>query len=571
MGKIDKNNYLQIFVILFILTGSSFAIFSFGVFHFEQSTLEEEIFKDKANLETKLHKNEFSSNIKYSEDILKSIIKNRFLDEYIQNENLKTYTNLKDFLFSIVQMNKNIMQLRYINEKGKEKIRVDRKKSDDLVYIVDEKNLQNKSKRYYFINAINSKEGEIYSSKLDLNIENEKIVLPYEPVIRFAIPIFIKGEKKGIIVLNIFMEELLKRITSSTDFHIYIYNNKNYLLYSNDNNMENWQEYLKVKKSLKKTDFIYKDEIYINSDLEKLYIGLSIKNRVIWLDAFTLKTIIILTLLVVPISIILAYFISKIPIKLFKKLEKQQKMLIYQSKLAAMGEMIGAIAHQWRQPINAVGVLSQEIQLKFQLNRLDDEEMSKLSGELQASLEYMSNTIDDFRNFFLPSKHNKIFNVENTIKDAIKIIHKQFENHNIDIRIDVENKNSEYLINFNDSEFKQVIINILNNSKDAIEEKFSQNILETKRIIIDISKDDNFIIIRISDNGGGIKEEVLENIFEAYFTTKKDHEGMGIGLYMSQIIIEEHMKGKITAKNIKDGAEFEIKILAYEIENNKDG
>ncbi|MDD2266983.1 nitrate- and nitrite sensing domain-containing protein [Sulfuricurvum sp.] len=246
-----------------------------------------------------------------------------------------------------------------------------------------------------------------------------------------------------------------------------------------------------------------------------------------------------------------------------KRLE-QEKLLIQQSKLAAMGEMISMIAHQWRQPLNAVGVLSQEIRLKYQFNALDQKELDLLSEEIQKYLEYMSKTIDDFRNFFKPSKEVKSFDVVKAINDSLSIVGKQLENHNIEIMLDAKctdnsmDSSQAYVLTGYESEFKQVIINIINNARDAIDDHVKKAPIQHKFIHINVVRSTNEIIITVTDNGGGIPTEMLDTIFIPYISTKEEQQGTGLGLYMSKLIIERNMRGQLSARNTQLGAEFKI-------------
>ncbi|MDA3946770.1 MAG: nitrate- and nitrite sensing domain-containing protein, partial [Helicobacteraceae bacterium] len=273
---------------------------------------------------------------------------------------------------------------------------------------------------------------------------------------------------------------------------------------------------------------------------------------------YHLITILLLNVLMVFGIIAMATYVSK---GLNKENNEQKQALIQQSKLAAMGEMISSIAHQWRQPLNAVGVLLQEIQLKYQYDRLDKEEFNSLSEEIQKYLEYMSKTIDDFRDFFKPSKEMKAFDVVQALHDALKIVDKQLENHNIELTLNVkctdesiEDISEAFIIDGYESEFKQVIINLINNAKEAIEEHAQKVPLPHKTIQIDILRDTEDVIITITDNGEGIPAELLDTIFDPYISTKEEQQGTGLGLYMSKLIIERNMLGRLRASNTPLGA-----------------
>lgn len=242
------------------------------------------------------------------------------------------------------------------------------------------------------------------------------------------------------------------------------------------------------------------------------------------------------------------------------KRQRQQQLLIQQSKLAAMGEMIGNIAHQWRQPLNALSLVLQNIDFNYKLGELDDEFMDKSIKKANLLTTNMSKTIDDFRNFFKPNKEKKIFSLQESINKTISLIDATLNNNNI--KLDY-NRGDEILIYGFINEFSQVILNIINNAKDALNEKK----LENATIKIEIKKEESNVLIMIEDNAGGIPKDIIDKIYDPYFTTKEEGKGTGIGLYMSKVIIEENMGGKIIAQNINSGARFTISIPDYEVSN----
>ncbi|RXK12443.1 hypothetical protein CP965_07615 [Halarcobacter mediterraneus] len=233
--------------------------------------------------------------------------------------------------------------------------------------------------------------------------------------------------------------------------------------------------------------------------------------------------------------------------------KKQEQLLIQQSKLAEMGEMISMIAHQWRQPLSALSTIIQNIHLRHSLNKLDKEYLDKQRVLSNALTEKMSITIDDFRNFFKPNKEKHTFSIKDAIHQTIFLIDDSFKSHNIKIESEISDDITIYGFK---NELSQVLLNILTNSKDAFLEKN----IESPYIKIKTKHLQTHIKILISDNAGGINESIINKIFEPYFTTKDSYNGTGLGLYMSKMIIEQNMQGQLSAKNIQDGVQFSIYI-----------
>ena len=237
-----------------------------------------------------------------------------------------------------------------------------------------------------------------------------------------------------------------------------------------------------------------------------------------------------------------------------KKNQEKTKQLIQQSRLAQMGEMISMIAHQWRQPLTAITATTNNLQLK---NLIDGKiDTTHLQEELELITNYsqhLSFTIDDFRNFFKPDKIKTEAKLEDIIEKSINIIKTSFGSKDINL---VKNYCFNDLLTTYTSEIQQVILIILKNAEDILVE----NNIENKLIRINTFRKKDFAIIQIKDNGGGISSDIINKIFDPYFSTKKSKEGTGIGLYMSKIIIDEHCEGNLTVKNGKKGAIFQIKL-----------
>ena len=234
-----------------------------------------------------------------------------------------------------------------------------------------------------------------------------------------------------------------------------------------------------------------------------------------------------------------------------KKQKAQEEILIHQSRSAEIGEMINNIAHQWRQPLNNLSLTIQNIGFKYENDVLTKEELNETIDKSKMIINSMSNTIDTFRNFFEPTKNKNLFKVEHSIENTLEILSSTLRFYNIEV---VKEIIDDVEIYDYENEFSQVLLNIITNARDAL----VSNKIEKPIIKVNVSKIENNVIVKIKDNANGIKEEIIDRIFEPYFTTKGKGNGTGIGLYMSKLIIEKNMNGKLTVKNDNNGAVFII-------------
>lgn len=234
---------------------------------------------------------------------------------------------------------------------------------------------------------------------------------------------------------------------------------------------------------------------------------------------------------------------------------EQERQLFESQKLAAMGEMIVNISHQWRQPLNTISIAASGMNVKHEMDLLEDKDIEEFSKLIIDNTEYLSKTIDTFRNFLKEEKIYKIVILQDRIKEALEIINTPLNDKNINF-IDLIDYSNPIEINLIMGELTQVLINIINNSKEAIVEKK----ISDAWIKLSLEKLDNKVIIYVEDNGGGISEDILPHVFEPYFTTKHQYLGTGLGLHMSNEIIENHLGGKLDAKNTKEGAVFRIEL-----------
>ena len=238
---------------------------------------------------------------------------------------------------------------------------------------------------------------------------------------------------------------------------------------------------------------------------------------------------------------------DKVTKEVIRNREKDQ--IMYQhARLAAMGEMIGNIAHQWRQPLNALTILIQSFGTKSMTGKLDQVFIDKQVDEGLRLAQQMSTTIEDFRNFFSPHKEREYFSIEKSIDDTLELVEFFCKDEHIDIQILVK---EDLRVFGYSNEFAQVILNLINNARDNFKHR---NINDKRKIIIKLEKKlkpKPFAMISFIDNGGGIDPTIKDRIFEPYFTTKHKSTGTGIGLYMSKQIIEKQMQGLVTVKNVE--------------------
>lgn len=228
---------------------------------------------------------------------------------------------------------------------------------------------------------------------------------------------------------------------------------------------------------------------------------------------------------------------------------ENEKMLMVQSRFATMGEMLASIAHQWRQPLNHVSMVLTNIQLAKETNKLTTEYLNKKTNEANLQLKYMSDTIEDFTNFFSKKGTLEDFTFREVCSYSLDLVNSKSKKNNVNIC--VNNDDTNRYMNYK-NELIQVLVIVLNNAIDAL----MLNNIKDRKIDIYIKQNS----ITINDNAGGIPNEIVHKIFDPYFTTKNKKFGTGLGLYTAKAIVETLIKGKITVKNIDDGASFTISL-----------
>lgn len=545
-------------------------------------------FEREVTLQSEEKQREFYTFFQKREDAILAIAKNEYFLKYVEDSSYNYYIDL--LFLTIMEANKEYMQMRFIGKDGLEKLRFEREKKSQEPYKT--LGLQNKADRYYFKAASVIENNSVWFSSIDLNMEHEIVQKPNKSVVRVATPIYINDNFEGVLVINIFMKELFKNITKSSIYDIYITDDAGYYI-KHKNPKYNWSLY----NTKHRLDHDFEDEIVyeIQKDNTKSRVitnNMFIQPLILSNQRFNMllietdksikeveennnKMIIAILIFSFFMSIIFSMIFSN-PLKhmyeivvsqaeklhdlasnLDKKVKyeslknaKKDRLLQNQSKLAELGDMIGNIAHQWRQPLTRLSLTLQNLKAFQNKGKLTDDILDDALDTSLHHIEFMSNTIDNFKDFYKKDTQKKDFFVIDAIDSILKIIGPTLEHNNIKVYI----KDTEELSIFgNKNEFSQVLMNLIMNSKDAFDERNIKN----PRIDIIIQKDENSKIIIVKDNASGIPESIINNIFDPYFTTKKE-KGTGIGLYLSKAIIEDKMKGKLTVQNIEDGVEFMI-------------
>jgi signal transduction histidine kinase len=232
-----------------------------------------------------------------------------------------------------------------------------------------------------------------------------------------------------------------------------------------------------------------------------------------------------------------------------EKNREKDKLIFQQAKLASLGEMIGNIAHQWRQPLNNLAIVIQDIENAYHFGEIDEDYISSSSDDAMKQINYMSSTIDDFRNFFKSDEVKTKFSIHEAIANSLTISISGLNSNKINLQKDIRD---ECFILGSKNQYIQVVINLLKNGQDILIERE----ITDPRLKISLKKDGDFAIFSVEDNAGGVPENIIDKIFEPYFTTKHQSVGTGLGLYMSKMIIEKNFGGKMRVENSEVGARF---------------
>ena len=524
-----KNRIIIILISIFILS-MSYSIYNFSTSNYKYKNIlqkKTESFKN-VNIRIDKHVSDSSNNMYYNLD-------------YIKNEFIKVDDFFKDF-----PKEKIVLQNQMILKKLKT-IKSLFEKKDFLNYKFQKINIIIKNSTIY-LSILLSKSQNLFNDSIYLSLVNKTISEIYLAKLSNDKDFLINLEKNIAKLKKYkFNKEDKEKFNTILIAHLEVYDN-------------NYEKYVSYMIQLSDDTYIIEIENFKDMIYKVMYEKILSVNIYLWVYAILLLlSMIIISYLIKKIELtnkslqdttkeqqnLLSLFEKQVKEKTEENI-KQAQVLLQQSKMAAMGEMVGSIAHQWRQPLNEISINIQKLKYNYRDEVIDENFINEFIKKNKYTIDFMSSTIDDFRNFFRINKEKEKFSIKKAIEDTISMQSTQLKNNDITLNI----LGDDFEIDSFEHEFQQVILNIVNNAKDAL---IQNNI---KNPIIDIKLQNNIVIIE--DNAGGIPEEILDRIFEPYFTTKEQGKGTGMGLYISKMIIEDNMNGSLSVSNIDDGALFEI-------------
>jgi signal transduction histidine kinase len=581
-------DFKQKIILSFVLFGIiSFSIGSIVIYQINKTNNIDQFTSKaypKANEREDFFKNFIKTHTHYTKSISSSSV---FLDAlYDDNKKL-----LNCIVKARVDSLDSILQIRLVDSEGNELVKSVRD-SNNEIKVAQKEHMVNIADRYYFKDAIGLNDGDIYYSKIDLAYEDCITDKANIPSLRIAMPVE-KGAKKVLLIVNIDMQKVLKELSKTTLYNIYLvdkdgyyilheanyYDNKNHN-YSRYNDKHNLKDDFEEASDILKNDQYYGHMYYSQKidfdNPDSITMVLQIKSFILDKQLESLKSELLIGLFIALIlSLPFAYALSHVVEKMRNRLQKEivelnatledrvkeeveknnqkERMLLQQSKLAIMGEMISMIAHQWRQPLAGLKVMVQAIKFKKDIGKLTDEYLYESVKDSSALIDHLSKTIDDFRDFFKPNKAKETTDLKSVLKESFDFLSHSFKVNSITIE---EDCHIDTKITIYKRELLQVFMNILNNAKDALIEN---NPTDNRVVKIHGHEDEKSLTISIEDNAGGIPEDIIEKIFEPYFSTKSEN-GTGLGLYMSKVIVDTHLGGLLSVENVENGAKFSILI-----------
>ncbi|EJP74992.1 sensor histidine kinase [Campylobacter sp. FOBRC14] len=520
--------------------------------------------------------------LKSKEGAIKAVAADKKFLECVSGD--QDYLNL---LFSaIMQANKDYTRIVYVSKTGYKILGYERTSEGCEAYKIS------KFKEEFHSNK--AKEGEIaLNFRLDEKFKR--------PSLRLEVPIYADDEFKGELVIDAFMDGFIDSLTMSMIYDVFLIDSEGYYIKHKDPKFD-WSLYAdkrKIEDDFKKElageiyrsgadGFIYenvfvqpffigKQKFYLVMEGSKPSLNDMENNKMIAsiLIFATIMSVIFTFVLTRPIREIFAAVakradeLGELATNLdntitLKTLEIAQKdrLLQNQNKFAELGELIGNIAHQWRQPLTRLSLILQNLRAFKRKNKMSDESFYEAVENSLRQIEFMTSTVENFRNFYKKDDAKREFSVKSAVEDILGIIGAIIEHSHIRLEVSCA---EDIFILANKNEFSQVLMNILINAKDAIDERALKNGL----IKITATKKEDEILIQIEDNAGGIDAAIMQKIFDPYFTTKKD-KGTGIGLYIANTIVKERLGGSLSVQNTNDGAVFRIVLKGSFVQNDVD-
>ncbi len=510
-------------------------------------------------------------------------------DEYVLSVLDKGTTDFTRHLFlDLVHSQVEIMQLRLLSSKGMEIIRVDRLRNGDIK-IIPNNELQNKSNRYYFLDFMNLPPNVTGYSPLDLNVEQGMIEYPFNPTLRVGTRIQSTGGREGVIVVNLYMEEWIKRLTSLPSFKFYLLDKEGFYLIHPQLD-KSWSRYRQKQFTaeeywnlphLMETLQDNKELVWVNKhlagipidilnhryyavyELDRNYLSLLFRS----LAEFAFITVLTLILILGPIILILVNTYHRLISE--QKGRQEDSIIMLKSKLEAQGEMLGAIAHQWRQPLNSIGLIIQDLFSAYRHNSLGPDLFITSKKEIFEQLNFLSETIDTFRNFFTKDISVRKVNLYVLINEILHLYQPQLKAREIETNVivqglaeDVEWENNPNLeVMTLPADIKQIVLIFLSNSRDAISSIKSADEKQSC-INIEIKVSNSSSSIAFIDWAGGIPDSIKDRIFEPYFTSRE--MGTGLGLFIALTMTKNRLKGSLIYESFEDsgyrGSKFILEI-----------
>ena len=516
------------FVIIVITTYTSIYMFT---------NLTTKQFKDKIQLVAQNMYNNYKSKEKTIKNTTLAIAKNDiFNTSFTPNINI-----IKSVFKTMLYANSDLREINYYNSYGKNMISCDKK--NGAIFCKNSNKMLN-------IKNLKSDKNLFFLEKFKKNAVE---FIAFSPTKIGNTTGFIEVKA---LIKNFFIKNNL--------YNLIFFDKKGNILYSNLYNAKTLNDifnYFITDEILKTKNGFITDNIFVKSFSPNMRIVFTQNQTLInKTNDLSKKLTVFMIILSVFLAIPLGVFFSKPLYQFYKELDKRvneeiekrrqkEQLLMQQSKLAALGEMLGNIAHQWRHPLTRLSLIIQNFELAAKKNRLTPEYIEKFKNNASLQIKYMSDTIDDFSNFFRQDTKKVDFYPKDIIKDTLNLLEGRLKQNRVEVKVDILNSKK---VKGYKSEFAQVVLNIINNAIDVLKERAVKN--KKIDVIIDGSK------IEIKDNAGGIPDDIKDKIFEPYFTTKFQSQGTGIGLYMSKIIITQHFNGEFFAYNSKEGAVFVIKL-----------